>query len=66
MSTLKDYVAIHVNIDRYVGGCNVFNDVFNKVSLPKNRRFKSKRFLHDYRNKWIKNIRKTYIIEMWI
>ena len=51
MSTLKNYVAIRVNIDRYVGGCNVFNDVFNKVSLPKNRRFKSERFLHDYRNK---------------
>ena len=51
MSTLKDYVAIHVNIDRYVGGCNVFNNVFNKVSVTKNRRFKSKRFLHDYRNK---------------
>ena len=25
-----------------------------------NRRFKSKRFKHDYRNKWIENINKAY------
>ena len=41
-----------VKLDRCVGSCNTTNDLSNKVCVPKNtRRFKSKCFQHDYRNK---------------
>ena len=41
-----------VTLDKCVGSCNTLNDLSSKVCVPnKNRRFKSKRFLHDYRNK---------------
>ena len=29
-----------------------------------NRRFEYKRFQHDYKNKWIENINKAYIMQM--
>ena len=51
-----------VTLDKCVGSCNALNDLSSKVCVPnKNRRFKSKRFLHDYRNKWTKSIEKVYM-----
>ena len=51
-----------VTLDKCAGSCNTLNDLSSKVCVPnKNRRFKSKRFLHDYRNKWTKSIEKVYM-----
>ena len=55
------YYSSAVNLDRYVRSCNTLNDLSNEVCIP-SRTFKSKRFQHDYRNKWIKDINKTCII----
>ena len=44
------YYPFLVKLDRCVGSCNTLNDVSNKICIP-NRRFKSKRVQHDYRNK---------------
>ena len=42
------YYSFVVNLDRWVGSCNVLNDLSNKVCVPKkNRRFKSKCVQHD-------------------
>ena len=54
-----------VKLDRCVGSCNTLNDLSNKVCIPKkNRRFKSKRFQHDCRYKWIENTNKKYFMQM--
>ena len=51
-----------VTLDKCVRSCNTLIDLSDKVCVPnKNRRFKSKRFLHDYRNKWTKSIEKVYM-----
>ena len=51
-----NYTFIHcriaVKIYRYIGSCNILNDLSNKVSILKqNRRFKYNCVQHDYRNK---------------
>ena len=40
-----------VKLDQYVGSCNTFNDLSNKVCVPNKTRFKSQCVQHDYRNK---------------
>ena len=44
------YYPFAVKLDRYVGSCNTLNDLSNKVYVPNETRFKSKRVQHDYRN----------------
>ena len=35
MNTVKNYITIHlVNIDRYVGSCNILNGFSYKVRVP--------------------------------
>ena len=53
-----------VKLDKSVGSCNTPNDLSNKVCVSKKTRFKSKCVQHDYRNKWIENINKAYIMPM--
>ena len=45
------YYPFAVKLDRCVGSYNILNDLSNKVCVPNKRRFKSKRFQHDYRKK---------------
>ena len=45
------YYPFAVKLDRCVGSSNILNDLSNKVCVPNKRRFKSKRFQHDYRKK---------------
>ena len=41
------------------GSCDTLNDLFKwPVSFKQNKRFKFNSFKHDYRNKWIQNIKK--------
>ena len=53
-----------IKLDRCIRSCNTLNDLSNKVCVPNKTKFKSKRVQHDYRNKSIKNISKTYIMRM--
>ena len=39
-------------------------EIQKKYVFQKNRRFKSQCVQHDYKNKWIKNINKAYIMRM--
>ena len=35
MNTVKNYITIHlVNVDRYVGSCNILNGFSYKVRVP--------------------------------
>ena len=52
------YCTFAVNLNRCVGSCNTLNDLLIKCS-KQNRRFKSKRVRHHYRNQLIKNINKA-------
>ena len=54
------YYSFAVKLDRCVGSCNTLNDVSNKVYGPN----KPKHVQHDYRNKWIGNVSKAYIVQM--
>ena len=47
------YYPYAFEIDRCAGRCNTLNDLSNKACVLN----KSKCFQHDYRNKWIKNIK---------
>ena len=47
------YYSFAINLDSCISMCS-----------KQNRRFKSKRFQHDYRNKSIKNINKTCVMQM--
>ena len=58
------YYPFTVKLDKYLGSCNTFNDLSNKACGPNKTRFKSKRVQHNYRNKWIENINKAYIMQM--
>ena len=60
------YYLFTVKLGKSVANCNTFNDLSKKVCVPnnKNLRFKSKRDQHNYRNKWIENINKAYIMRM--
>ena len=59
------YGPFAINLDRWVRSCNTLNGLSNKAWVPKkNRRFKSKNFQHDYRNKWIENINKHISCEL--
>ena len=59
------YYPFAVNLDRCVQSCNTLNDLSNRVCISKeNRRFELKRFQYDYRDKWIENINKAYILWM--
>ena len=62
------YYTFAVNY-RCVGSCNTLNDLSEwhsewSMCFRQNRTFKSKRFHHDCREKWIKNINEAYVI--WI
>ena len=53
-----------VKLDQYVGSCNTFNDLSNKVCVPNKTRFKSQCVQHDYRNKWINKTNKACVMQM--
>ena len=55
-----------VNLDRGVRGCNTLNDLSNKVYGSNKRRFKSKHFQDNCGNKWVKNVDKADIMQMWM
>ena len=57
------YYSFTVKLHRCVGSYNTLNDLSNKECVPNNRRFKSKCVQH-YRNKWIDDINKAYIMQM--
>ena len=57
------YYPFTVTLDRCVEICNSLSNLFNKVCVKKTR-FKSKHVKHNYRNKWIKNIKKKYIMQI--
>ena len=45
------YYPFTFKLDRCVGSCNTLNDLSNNVCVPNlNRKFKSDRVQHDYRN----------------
>ena len=50
-----------INLDRCVGSSN--NDISN-MCCKRNRRFKSKSFQNNYRNKWFENSNKAHIMQM--
>ena len=59
------YYPLIVKWDKCVGSCNTLNNLSNKVCAPnKKKRFKSKRVQHEYRNTWIENVNKAYIMPM--
>ena len=62
---LHHYLFI-VKLDRCVGSCNTLNDLSNKVCVPNKTADYSKCVQHDYRNKWIENINKAYIMQMYM
>ena len=65
MIIVKDYYPFAVDLDTCVGSCNILNNLSNKECVPNKKiRFKSKGFQYGYRNKEIKNIKKTYIMQM--
>ena len=51
------YYPFAIKLDRYVEG-------INSMCSKQNRRFKSKHVQHDYRNKWIENLIKAYIMQI--
>ena len=53
-----------IKLDRCAGSCNTLNNLSNKVCVKKNRRRKSKRVQHDYRNKWMEHINKANIMSV--
>ena len=58
-----DYYPFVANLGRSVGNCNTLNDLSNKVCVP-NKTDLNLSGLHDYRNEWIENINKAYIMYM--
>ena len=64
MNTAKNFATMHLQLNRCVGSCNTLNDLPNKVCIANKTRFKSKCVQYDYRNKWIENINKAYIMQM--
>ena len=62
---LRDY-SFAINFDRYVGSCNTLDVLSNRVCVPTEiENFNLLFFKYDNRNKRIKNINKTYIMQMW-
>ena len=56
------YYPFAVKLDRCVGGCNILNDLSNKGCVSnKTKDLKSKFVQHDYKNKWMEKINKTYM-----
>ena len=53
-----------VKLDKCDGSFNTVNDLCNEIYVPNKTRFKSKRVQHVYRNKWIKNNNKAYIMQI--
>ena len=61
---LRDY-PFAINFDRYVGSCNTLDVLSNRVCVPtETENFNLLFFKYDNRNKRIKNINKTYIMQM--
>ena len=60
------YYPFAVDLDRCFGSCSTFDDLSNKVCVPKKKKQKIKCECcqHDYRNKQIKNINKKYIMQV--
>ena len=58
------YYPYTVKLDRCVGNGNTFNDLSNKVYVPNKTKDLNLSVFSDYRNKWIKDINKAYIIRM--
>ena len=57
------YYPFAVNVNRCVGSCNTLNGLLIKVWVPNKTEY-SEHFQHDYRDKWIKYINKTCIMQM--
>ena len=47
------YYPVAVKLDKCGESCNILNDLSNEVYVSNKTRFKSKRFQHDFRNKWM-------------
>ena len=54
--------ACAFNLDRCVWNCNTLNDLSNKVCVPSKTEDKPVQL--DYRNKWVKNVNKVYMVGM--
>ena len=59
------YYPFAAELHRCVGSCNTLNDLSNKVCVTnKTENLNLKCVYCDYRNKWIENINKAYIMQM--
>ena len=58
------YYPFAVNLDRYVGHCNTFNDLSNRTYVP--NKDLNLHCLYDYCRKRIENNNNTYIMRMYI
>ena len=56
------YYPFAIKLDKCVGSCNTLNDL--SMSSNQNRKLKCNCVQHDYRNKWVENINKGYILWM--
>ena len=61
------YYMFAVNLDRCGGSYNTLDNLYSMVCVPNETEELNLHFLKsDNRNKWIQNINKTYLMQMWM
>ena len=58
------YYPLAVNLDRCDWSCNTLNDTSGRICVPKKTEDVNLGVTCENRNKWIKNINKTCIVQM--